>query len=368
MSDFINHQNDEYSGGFPIACGDRRYSQDIFRDMRNMQQLIGKAYENIFGATNIIIEGCVPSQGVGHTLNLTAGKGLVKFQVTVPDSWANIPPTTQNKDLYLIAELPVLTNWALTSTTNDGATTNYLKLAYAEIKTSSRARAKKVGSWNSEITPSYILTADSTPPTNYEISLATFTTDGATISFIGYGIRIDFKLKGTSSFPMNNPLNVSNTTDSTTKDTGAIITEGGIGIEKDISSGAVIRAADGFECEYRNSAGVESKKSLHTKIIEIGDWNMDTTVDKAVAHGIGSAFLKVRSIDIIIRDDDGAVGWKHPLSKFEDAADPELLAGGYFGLNSSSIYLRRRTGGWFDDALFNSTSYNRGWIYVVYED
>lgn len=184
----INTHNDTYVGGKPTAIGDRRWSQDIFRDFRAIQQMIGEVYSNLLGQTGLIFSGGEVTQGAGHTLNITACKALIQFAVTVPNSWASIPPTTQTKNNWIPTNLPAQTNWALSATTNDGVTANYLKLAYAETPTSSRSRAELAGSYNSELIPAYTLTATSVAPTAYEIELCRFTTDGATVTFTGYNI------------------------------------------------------------------------------------------------------------------------------------------------------------------------------------
>lgn len=125
-----------------------------------------------------------------------------------------------------------------------------------------------------------------------------------------------------------------------------------------------ISAGDGFECEYRNSAGVESKKFLHTKIIEIGDWNMDAMYYKNVTHGLGSTFKKIRNITAIIRND--ADTNYHSLLRFSSGANS--FEGGISYIGNIDIVPSRLTGGVFDSTNFNATSYNRGWIYIVYED
>ena len=40
------------------------------------------------------------------------------------------------------------------------------------------------------------------------------------------------------------PITISDTTDSTTKDTGALILEGGLGVEKDVTVGAAVSIGD----------------------------------------------------------------------------------------------------------------------------
>lgn len=113
---------------------------------------------------------------------------------------------------------------------------------------------------------------------------------------------------------------------------------------------------------------VEVDPTLRIKpvVLDIGDWNMDTTQNVNVAHGLGSEFDKIRSVDAWVRNDLGTN--LEPLSVFTDAADPNLLGGGVLLINSTNVQLFRRTGGNFDNANFDATSYNRGWIIIWMED
>ena len=93
---------------------------------------------------------------------------------------------------------------------------------------------------------------------------------------------------------------------------------------------------------------------LYTKVIQIGDWDMDTDATVNVAHGL-SNFKKVRGYDVIIRNDaDTAYGSIY-------------AAGNTGGLDSTNIVLTRDTSGIFDSANYNATSYNRGWVKITYE-
>ncbi len=106
---------------------------------------------------------------------------------------------------------------------------------------------------------------------------------------------------------------------------------------------------------------VGASAELKVKVINIGDWNMDTTVNVSVAHGLSLA--NIRAVTVLIRNDDGS-GF-YPLDKAEgDFAD----VSGIFDMASvpGNVNLYRFTTGFFDAALFDSTSYNRGWITIWY--
>lgn len=97
---------------------------------------------------------------------------------------------------------------------------------------------------------------------------------------------------------------------------------------------------------------------LQTKIIEIGDWDMDTTASLNKNHGV--TLGNIRSINVVIRDDAGSASI--PL-------DYDLAgtgASGNFAASSTQIQMLRTTGGLFDNTGYNSTSYNRGWITIQY--
>jgi hypothetical protein len=191
----MNHHNLKYDGGspnLPLAVGDRYYSQDILRDYRHIQQRIGQAMQSMYGDTQFKISGVVVSQGAGHTLNITAGYVLCKFNVTIPNTgvaWT-VPPAVTTDDIYIPVPIPALTNQAISGTTNNSITVNYAKIAFNELNGLTRARAKKAGTYAYTTSESYTLTTNSTPPTTYETTIATFTTNGTTMTFTGQGKNI----------------------------------------------------------------------------------------------------------------------------------------------------------------------------------
>ena len=182
----LNHHNPKYSGGVPLAIGDRYYAQDMFRDMRYYQFQLGQTVEKIVGTNTAILDGLVVSQGTGHTIDITAGMGIVPFLVDIVDrtaTWA-LPPDVEQVDINMFLTLETgLNNWGIVGVTTDGATTNYVKLAYFESDQNTRTRIKSSGTYSYEVKPSYTISVNSTVPTSYQITLATFTTDGTTITF-----------------------------------------------------------------------------------------------------------------------------------------------------------------------------------------
>lgn len=101
---------------------------------------------------------------------------------------------------------------------------------------------------------------------------------------------------------------------------------------------------------------------LARKVINIGDWNMDSTGSVTVASGI--TMTKVRRMSAIIRMDDD--------SQYHNLTDS--LNGSIYKLSGNNITLARTAtgdpsgfGGGFDNGNYDSTSFNRGWINLEYD-
>lgn len=100
---------------------------------------------------------------------------------------------------------------------------------------------------------------------------------------------------------------------------------------------------------------------IHTKIIEIGDWNMDTTTYIEVTHGL--ALSKIRGVSAIIRSDNGLA--HTPLVRCYSNTNG-TMQGHVVGITGTTVALQRLDGGVFDSASYSATSYNRGWITITY--
>lgn len=99
------------------------------------------------------------------------------------------------------------------------------------------------------------------------------------------------------------------------------------------------------------------------QIIEIGEWNMDTTANVSVTLFPGSPGVfdrnKVVSVDCLIKRDDGGTEKleKIDITTFE-------VQGAIGTIQNPSLVLYRKTAGFFDDANF-SASGNRGYLFFV---
>ena len=101
--------------------------------------------------------------------------------------------------------------------------------------------------------------------------------------------------------------------------------------------------------------------TLKLKVIEIGDWDMDFTKTVQVAHGLTIA--KIRSLDVMIRNDPDTSHF--PLNYPEQINYTDTQ--GSFRADAVNIVMSRTANGIFDDVVFDSTDYNRGWITIWYE-
>lgn len=104
--------------------------------------------------------------------------------------------------------------------------------------------------------------------------------------------------------------------------------------------------------------------TVYKKVVSIGDWNMDSTGSISVVHGLGSSWNKVISIQVMIITDMATS--LDPLTRSDGLSDPNLLAGGVYNIDNTDITLTRRAGGVFDSTSYDSTSFNRGYVYIEY--
>jgi hypothetical protein len=115
-----------------------------------------------------------------------------------------------------------------------------------------------------------------------------------------------------------------------------------------------------FSAIYRNIAGDEGPMAnLKTKVIEIGNWNMDTTASVSIAHGL--AIDDIRSVDFIVRSDDGLTRYTNAARAFGATLSVYIAS-----ITATNINLMRDTGSAVDDPAWDDSPYNRGWITVNY--
>jgi len=105
---------------------------------------------------------------------------------------------------------------------------------------------------------------------------------------------------------------------------------------------------------------------LATVVIDIGDWNMNVsaggTASISVPHGLN--YIKIRTINVLIRPDDDAPFPERYLPISGNSAS--TLEGTYRLNATTSVLLTINTGSFFDTNRFDKTSYNRGWVTISY--
>ena len=144
----INRHNSEYAVGhtYPEAAGDRYYAQDMFRDMNFCLNDSGQKVAAGFTFFPVLLKDANMTKGTNwDDLNIPAAKGIVEYEVDVPLSYASLPPTVTQEDIYVRIETSSETDFDISGATLDGVTTNYVKVTYTQTDGSSRARAKKAG-------------------------------------------------------------------------------------------------------------------------------------------------------------------------------------------------------------------------------
>ena len=108
---------------------------------------------------------------------------------------------------------------------------------------------------------------------------------------------------------------------------------------------------------YQAKNRLEGASRLLTKIIPIGDWDMDATNEVNIAHGLDHT--KIRHLSVMIRHDSGS-HYEFGIDSLGGATNTRLFAG------ATNITITRADSGFFDTSSFNLTSYNRGWITIQY--
>lgn len=113
------------------------------------------------------------------------------------------------------------------------------------------------------------------------------------------------------------------------------------------------------------NAALGGTNNLKIATIPIGDWDMDTNAFKIV--DIGMQKNLIRSISVVVRPDSNSL--YAPLDVCDSGGDPNgWVQFDTYDSGPTEIYLGRLTGSSFDSTNFDSTSYNRGYITVIYTE
>ena len=134
----------------------------------------------------------------------------------------------------------------------------------------------------------------------------------------------------------------------------------GIGVNGAVADAdAAIKVTGNIEASGGISTDGNDSVKLAWDVVDIGDWNMDSTDYVYVAHGLSDE-QQVRYVDVIIREDTPG-GTLHHLVRSSGPA-----GGSIYTIDDTYIMLDRTLSGYFDNPSFDSTSYNRGWITIGY--
>lgn len=99
---------------------------------------------------------------------------------------------------------------------------------------------------------------------------------------------------------------------------------------------------------------VTGNSDVQCSIVDIGDWNMQSSASVNVAHGLTSS--KIISVSASIVNDLGT--FYSELPKATSSFDPSITWG------STNITLNRAAGSIYADPAYSTTSYNRGKIFI----
>jgi hypothetical protein len=180
----MNHKNAKFVNGLPVGLDDQTFYVEFLRDFRRHQFELGNALYRLYGTSGIVLGGCLVTPGSLYTLNITSGVTFNKFSVTnlsSTASWA-VPQAVANEDIYVEVPIPAITGQAIIGATTDNTTTNYVKVAYLEADGQTRNKRNSSVSYAYETADSYVISTNSTMPTPYETVIATFVTNGTTIT------------------------------------------------------------------------------------------------------------------------------------------------------------------------------------------
>lgn len=149
-------------------------------------------------------------------------------------------------------------------------------------------------------------------------------------------------------------------TDPTTTVGDLIIRNGANTIDRlSIGSAGQVLTVSGGVPTWQDPAG-----TLNTVVVDIGDWDMDTTSFVTITHGIAD-YKKIRSITVVIRDDSDTDYRPLLINSFLTGANN---GGSINQISSTTINISRINSGFYDDPAYNSTGYNRGWITIMYSN
>lgn len=104
---------------------------------------------------------------------------------------------------------------------------------------------------------------------------------------------------------------------------------------------------------------------IKAKVLTIGDWDMDETLSVSVAHGVDVTKI-VGVLGVIIPDD--SPNTRYPFGGFGLSGGTASLDVFVDHCDATNVVINRKASGTFDSVEFNATSFNRGYVLVLYVD
>lgn len=126
-----------------------------------------------------------------------------------------------------------------------------------------------------------------------------------------------------------------------------------------------VRVKKGMQIDYRTAVPAETIIAAQDKTIEIGGWNMASTVSVTIAHGLTApvypAALEVLTVQALMRN-DAASAYHQAVYDPGTAHDFKIDS-----IDNVNVVLSRKTGGLYDNVNYDQTSFSRGTITIKYK-
>lgn len=374
-------------GGFPLLLNDLR---QFFGRLGSPSHGIYQAFNNLLSGfgSNMIIQGCFAS-GTSPNVTLTEGWILLQGELIKVDAQTEINTSTDNKFVKVVTFDPRGTKTFQNSTISETYEKNRAIIqgtsgnlafdsnARFEFLTSLMSKGSdtdpgatgiitlpKVGRMFSVVDNIIGGDADIEFMTERPISsIVRLIIDGGTarkiLSTSGGGLPNDANGKLTNRIRTHSdPSYTTNALEILTFQSVGVGTFGGWNL---IGTSRIASIGNGIMANGVNSDNVLTR----TRKLSIGDWNMDADIGSlSIVHGITDVLTKSPVVNVSIFNNAGSQS--SPLLGQVTIVSVDKLGGSY-QLNDTTIILSRVTDGLYDDSNFDSTSFNRGHIYITYE-
>jgi len=106
-------------------------------------------------------------------------------------------------------------------------------------------------------------------------------------------------------------------------------------------------------------------RRIYTTTLELGTWNMNTTLQKIIATGIPNSAIII-SISVFVTDDINIGVGVYGINFESGNSTTGLLQGSILQCAEGGLLLERLTGGTFDSVGYSSVAANRGVATITY--